>query len=461
MSKLSFPEGFVWGAATSSYQIEGAAQADGKGKSNWDVFSHTPGNTVNGDTGDMACDHYNRWPEDIQLMRSLGLDSYRFSIAWPRIFPEGRGTVNQKGLDFYSRLIDGLLEAGITPLATLHHWDYPWALESEGGWRERAMVDRFAEYTDVVTQALGDRVKRWATHNEPSIFAFLGHWVGFHSPGMRDFTAALKVSHHLLLSHGMAVPIVRANVADAKVGIVLNINHTVPVSGEADDYERYRLTDGVRHRWFMDPVFGRDYPGDVIKQAIKEGYIKTPDLDGTVQEGDMEKIAVATDFLGLNYYSRDIPPPFNTLRDMESNREAVVGVHPESQETTKMGWDVYPAGMYKMLSRVYWDYMPKNIYITENGGSFEDHLTEDGAVKDPRRLKYVKEHLSQVHRAIQSGIPVRGYYVWSLLDNFEWGMGYSERFGVVHVDFETQKRTPKDSALWYRDVIAANAIVNS
>ena len=460
MSKLSFPEGFVWGAATSSYQIEGATRADGRGEANWDVFSHISGNILNGDTGDVACDHYNRWREDIGLMRSIGLNSYRFSIAWSRIFPDGDGKVNQKGLDFYSRLIDGLLEAGITPLITLYHWDYPWVLENEGAWRERPIVDKFAHYTDVVSRAYGDRAQRWATHNEPAVAAYLGHWNGVHSPGKKDFGAALRAAHHLLLSHGTAVPIIRANVPDAQVGIVLNINHTIPVSDSDQDYARYRFVDGYRYRMFLDPIFGRGYPPDVINKALNEGCIKTPDLDGAIQDGDMEKIATPIDFLGINFYRRDIAPPYDTILELEDNSTQFVNHHPDCKETTGMGWDIYPEGLFKTLSRVHWDYMPKSIYITENGASFTDTVTADGQIRDARRLNYIKDHLAQIHRAIQTGIPVDGYYVWSLIDNFEWAKGYSQRFGIVHVDFETQKRTPKDSALWYKQVIAANAVVN-
>ncbi len=451
MSHLIFPDNFIWGAATSSYQIEGAWNEDGKGESIWDRFSHTPDNIEDASNGDVACDHYHRWPEDIALMQSLNLQAYRFSIAWPRILPQGRGAINQAGLDFYSRLVDGLLEAGITPLATLYHWDLPQALQDEGGWPERSTAEAFVEYADIVTRHLGDRVTRWITHNEPWVIAFLGHQIGEHAPGWQNWPAAIKASHHLLLSHGWAVPVIRRNSPKAEVGITLNLLPTYPASPSAADANKTRFFDGYMNRWFLDPLYGRHYPADMVAEYTAQGYL--PEGLAFIQPGDLETIAVKTDFLGINYYTRSL------LRDEQAtdNLPPTRSLAPQS-EWTEMGWEVYPDGLFDLLCRLHFDYQPPKLYITENGASYSDGPDAEGHIHDQRRLDYLRDHLTAAHRAIQTGVPLVGYFIWSLMDNFEWARGYKQRFGMVWVDYETLARTPKASALWYKTVIEGNGL---
>jgi len=444
-SQLIFPKGFVWGAATASYQIEGAWDQEGKGESIWDRFSHTPGNVENGDTGDVACDHYHRWLEDVALMKELGLDAYRFSISWPRILPEGRGDINQAGIDFYSRLVDALLDAGIVPYATLYHWDLPQALQDEGGWPLRRIVEAFTEFMDVASRALGDRVKHWITLNEPWVSAFIGYREGRHAPGHTDLGEALAASHHLLLSHGLAVPVIRANCPDADVGIALNLTPQEPASLSAADRKESTWVDGYINRWFLDPLVGRGYPQDIVNSFGNEMEF--------VQTGDLDSIAIPVDFLGVNYYTRGIAR--STDIDEADNEPCTVI---PSDEITAMDWEVYPLGIYNILGRLHFDYAFPAIYITENGAAFPDEVGPDGRVDDPARLAYIKRHLEMVHKAINIGVPVKGYFAWSLLDNFEWGFGYSKRFGIVYVDYQTQQRTPKFSASWYREVIRRNGI---
>jgi beta-glucosidase len=449
---ISFPSNFFWGAATASYQIEGAWNEDGKGESIWDRFSHTPGKIANGDTGDVACDHYHRWQEDIRLMQAIGLNAYRFSLAWPRILPDGRGKINQAGLDFYSRLVDGLLAAGITPFVTLYHWDLPQALQDEGGWAARSTARAFADYTDVATRRLGDRVKHWITLNEPSVSAIVGHLFGEQAPGFRDPAMTLVVSHHLLLSHGWALPVIRQNSPGAQVGLSLNVNWTVPASPSAADYDAFRQSNGMWVRWYFDPLYGRHYPADMVADAIKRGYLPQEGLT-FVKENDLEAIAAPTDFLGLNYYTRFLA----RSQDMpeEQNLSPTVFQAPRNDaDWFDMGWEVYPEGLFRVLSWLYFHYQPPKIYITENGCSYSDSPDKDGRVHDQRRIRYLSSHIDAAQRAIQAGIPLEGYFVWSLLDNFEWGHGYSQRFGLVWVDYQNQKRILKDSALWYKQVIA-------
>jgi len=452
MAEVRFPEGFLWGAATAAYQIEGAVFEDGRGESIWDRFAHTPGKTFQGHTGDVACDHYHRYREDVALMRDLGLRSYRFSIAWPRVMPRGGGRVNEPGLDFYEGLVDELLGAGILPMATLYHWDLPQALQDAGGWPARATAEAFVAYADVVSQALGDRVKYWITHNEPMVVSVLGYFEGRHAPGIKDPAAALAASHHLLLSHGWAVPIIRRNSPESEVGITLNLSPAVPASPSAADFRAYRHLDGFINRWFLDPLYGRHYPADIVAHHIAEGALP-PEGMVCVQDGDLEAIAVLTDFLGINYYTRwvlrseDIPESENAPRTIFADGEK-----------TDFDWEVYPDGLYEILSRVHFEYQPPKLYVTENGASYGDAPGPDGRVHDQRRLDYLHEHFMAAYRAIQCGVPLGGYFVWTLLDNFEWAEGYSQRFGIVWVDFETQQRIPKDSALWYKDVIAQNSL---
>lgn len=451
MPTFQFPEKFIWGTATSSYQIEGGWNEDGKSESIWDRFTHTPGKIEDRTTGDEACDHYHRWPEDIALMKSLHMQAYRFSIAWPRILPNGVGQKNQKGLDFYSRLVDGLLAAGITPFVTLYHWDLPQVLQDQGGWPERFMVDAFAEYTEVVSRHLGDRVKNWMPHNEPWVAAFLGYQFGQHAPGLTDPAAALRAAHHLLLSHGRAVSIIRANSPQAEVGMVLNMNLTYPASPSHADYQAARFHDGFLNRWFLDPLVGRQYPADMVA-AFSEAL---PDGLDFVHPGDYEVISTHTDFLGINYYSRSV----NRDESVTDNLPRVID--PLVNEHTDIGWEVYPDGLFDLLTRLHTDYRVPKIYITENGASYGDGPVGNGEsgsarVPDSRRLNYLRDHFSAAHRAIQIGVPLAGYFAWSFMDNFEWAKGFSQRFGIVWVDYETQQRLPKDSALWYSQVIAQN-----
>ncbi len=451
---LKFPEGFVWGAATASYQIEGAWNADGKGESVWDRFTHTPGTIQDGRTGDVACDHYHRWRDDVALMKALGLRAYRFSIAWPRILPQGWGKVNPSGLDFYDRLVDGLLGAGITPFATLYHWDLPQALQEKGGWPARMAAEAFIEYADVISRRLGDRVNYWLTHNEPAVVAFVGYVDGKHAPGIQNnWLASFQAAHHLLLSHGWAVPVLRRNSAGCKVGIALNPQWALPASPSAADYDAFRYFDGYYNRWFLDPIYGRGYPADVIADHTRLGHLP-PEGMTFIQRGDLDSIAAPTDFLGLNYYTRTVAR--SAIPEAE-NLPATVARAPRS-EWTEVGWESHPDSLRYLLYRLYFDYQPRQIYITENGASYADGPDAAGRVHDPRRILYLRDHLAMAHRAIQNDVPLAGYFVWSLLDNFEWSLGYTQRFGIVWVDYQTQQRIVKDSGQWYAQVIGRNGL---
>jgi len=441
----AFPPDFIWGAATSAYQIEGAWDEEGKGESIWDRFCHTPGKIDNGDTGDVACDHYHRWREDVALMAEIGLRAYRFSMAWPRLLPKGREQVNQPGLDFYDRLVDALLEAGIEPFVTLYHWDLPQALQDEGGWPARATAETFVEYADLASRTLGDRVRHWTTLNEPFVSAFVGYLEGRHAPGHTDLDEALAAAHHLLLAHGWAVPVIRSNSPEAQVGIVLNLIPYIPASPSVADRAAAWQQDGVVNRWFLDPLSARGYPPDIVQH-----YGRTMDF---VQAGDMEAIAAPLDFLGVNYYTRGI------ARSSEVSENAPRTVFP-NPEKTEMGWEVYPEGLYQVLGRLHFDYGFPSLYVTENGAAYPDQIGPDGRVDDAPRVAYLKAHFAQAAKAITAGVPLRGHFVWSLMDNFEWAHGYSKRFGLIYVDYRTQRRILKASAHWYRRVIAANAVVD-
>jgi len=445
MATYPFPEGFAWGAATASYQVEGAVAEDGRGESIWDRFSHTPGKVENGDTGDVADDHYHRWPQDVEIMQSLGLNAYRFSIAWPRVIPDGLGAVNEAGLDFYERLVDRLLAAGIEPYVTLYHWDLPQALQDRGGWPNRDAVSWFADYVAVVSNRLGDRVHHWITHNEPFVAAFAGYGSGELAPGIRDPKAALLAAHHLLLSHGQAVPILRANGnGSTQVGITLNLTWAEPASERPADVEAARRQDGFVNRYFLDPLFKGAYPADMLAYFGAQAP--------RIEPGDLLQISVPVDFLGVNYYTRAV-----VADDPNAAYLRLRTVRPPYSEYTEMGWEVYPEGLYKLLRRLHEEYRPRALYITENGCALADR-PEDGRVHDPRRISYLREHLIQVQRAIQEGVPLQGYFVWSLLDNFEWAHGYAKRFGIVYVDYATQARILKDSALFYRQVAQTNGV---
>jgi beta-glucosidase len=440
-----FPPGFVWGAATSAYQIEGAADEDGRGTSIWDTFSHTPGMTEDGGTGDVACDHYHRLAEDLDLMRSLGLGAYRFSVAWPRIQPTGSGPANARGLDFYDRLVDGLLERGIEPWLTLFHWDLPQALEDAGGWPDRAVVGRFADYTAILAERFGDRVRNWLTLNEPWCISMLGYGEGRHAPGIQDWNAALRAAHHTHLAHRAAVDVIRAASPEARIGIALNLHHVEPASGTDADRAAARLHDGTANRWFLDPVMGRGYPRDVAAAC-------EPILEG-VDVAELDRGSPPIDVLGLNYYTRHVA---RAPRDGEAIEGPVAAVVIRGDlPITEMGWEVHPEGLQWLLERIHREYAPPSIVITENGAAFVDEVAADGSVNDDERVAYYRDHVSATAQAIEAGVPVEAYFAWSLLDNFEWGFGYTKRFGIVRVDYDTQRRTVKASGAWYRNLVAA------
>ena len=438
---MHFPKGFLWGAATAAYQIEGSPLADGAGASIWHRFSHTPGTTLNGDTGDVACDHYHRWQEDIEWMRRLGLNAYRFSVAWGRVLPTGRGAVNHKGLDFYKRLVDGLLGVGITPMITLYHWDLPAELQDMGGWANRDCAKWFADYACLMFRALGDRVHLWATLNEPWVVMALGYLWGQHAPGIRDIGAAAKAGHHMLLGHGKAVQALRGlGLPNAQIGIVTNLGPQQPASDSPQDQMVAALWHNFINRYFLDPIFRGEYP-DTVLNFIGEFAPK-------VAPDDMQTISAPIDFLGVNYYTR------NVLAYDASDPIGSRTVHQAGKLHTEMGWEVYPEGLYEILKWVHEEYGAIPLYITENGAAFPDAPDAHGEVDDPLRVDYIRTHLEQAHRALQEGIPLRGYFYWSLMDNFEWAFGYSKRFGLLYVDFETQRRTMKASGRWYAEFIA-------
>ena len=427
---------FTWGVATSSYQIEGAATAGGRGPSIWDTFSRVPGAVINGDSGDVACDHYHRYNEDLDLIKWLGVNAYRFSIAWPRIFPQGAGSPNQAGIDFYDRLIDGALERGITPWPTLYHWDLPQALEDKGGWNSRATSERFAEYAHLMAEKFGDRVKNWTTLNEPFCSAWLGYLYGVMAPGIKDLQTAINASHHLLLGHGLATQAIRSVASDLRVGIVLNLTPAIPLNEKDELAAKY--ADGFDNRWYADPVFKGSYPQDIV-----EGFGK----EVPIHAGDMQSISAPLDFLGINFYTRQTVTLDGSAKPLPYRPVMVDGV-----ERTAMGWEVHPESLTNIIMRVHRDYAPKEIYITENGSAWDDSVIND-KVDDPHRVSYLERHLDAMLAAKAQGAPVNGYFAWSLMDNFEWAYGYSKRFGIVYVEYETQKRIPKSSAYYYRERI--------
>lgn len=439
---ISFSKDFIWGAATSAYQIEGAWNVDGKGESIWDRFTHTPGKIKNNDNGDIAADHYHRYQEDVDLMKAIGLRAYRFSIAWSRILPSGRGQENPAGLDFYDHLVDTLLEAGIQPYITLYHYDLPQALQDGGGWTKRNSVDAFVEYADVTSRRLGDRVTAWATLNEPNVSAQSGYMNGNHAPGHRNFQESLVVSHHLLLAHARALPVLRQNSPQAQVGIVLVPTPFFPASPSVYDRGEAWFDDGIVNRWYLNPLTGRGYPEDVIKKlSLSMDF---------VQSGDLDEIATPIDFLGVNYYTRAIVRGKSFPAEKNLPPTLFAG-----NEKTEMGWEVYPQGLFELLCRLHFEYNFPAYYITENGAATNDQPAADGQVHDPERISYLERHFTQAARAVQAGVPLGGYFVWSLMDNFEWAEGYTKRFGLIYIDYATQKRLMKDSALWYRDWIAS------
>ncbi|WP_435057948.1 GH1 family beta-glucosidase [Streptomyces sp. bgisy060] len=440
----AFPPAFTWGTATSAYQIEGAVAEDGRGPSIWDTFSHTPGAVDNGDHGDTACDHYHRWPTDIALMKELGTDAYRLSVAWPRIVPGGDGPVNAAGLDFYDRLVDALLDAGITPNVTLYHWDLPQALQDRaeahrGGWTERATAEHFARYASLVAERLGDRVTQWATLNEPLCSAWIGHLEGRMAPGYTDLTAAVRASYHLLLGHGLAVRALRSAVPGAQIGLVTNHSTVEPASSRPEDVAAAARADGHTNRWWLDPVYGRGFPTD-----MRELY----GIDLPEREGDADLIAAPLDWHGLNYYF-----PVTVADDPTGPVPYAREVRLPDVPRTGMDWQVDAGGLEAFLLRLTEEYGVRRLYVTENGSAFPDTVGPDGVVADPDRARYLEQHLAACARALRKGAPLAGYYAWSLLDNFEWAYGYDKRFGLVHVDYATQQRTVKASGRRYADVI--------
>jgi beta-glucosidase len=445
MGTLTFPRDFVWGAATASYQLEGGVKADGRGETIWDRFSHTPGAIRTGEVGDVACDHHGRYAQDVALIHDLGHRGYRFSIAWSRLFPEGTGKLNPKGLGFYERLVDELLEKGITPFVTLYHWDLPQALQDLGGWGNRDTADRYAEYAAAAFEALGDRVKHWITHNEPWCTAYLGYSTGIHAPGLKDFGLAVRATHHLLLSHAKAVARFRQMNLGGSIGITLNLWPMYPASDSARDAEAVRAADGHYNRWFLDPVFRGTYPEDTLAQFREKGF------GPEIAPGDMDVLAKASvDFLGVNYYNRHIVAHSDSARFGFESRK------PEKAKFTDMGWEVFPEGLYALLARLDRDFGHPVLYVTENGMACKDDRRVDGRIEDDDRIAYLRDHFAQVHRLIQSGVRLRGYFVWTLMDCFEWHDGFSRKFGLVHMDPKTLVRTPKKSALWFRDMIRAD-----
>ena len=432
-----FPADFVWGAATSSYQIEGAVTEDGRGESIWDRFCTVSGAITDGTDGTVACDHYHRYPDDVALMSRLNLNAYRFSIAWPRIMPAGRGKVNTAGLDFYDRLVDSLLAAGIQPHPTLYHWDLPQVLEDEGGWPVRATAEAFADFAEVVAGRLGDRVSNWMTLNEPYCSANLGYLTGEHAPGRSSLPDSLAAAHHLLVGHGLAMERVRAAIPGASVGIVLNFTPVTPIGSSPAAVDRQRIVDDVSNHWYTDPIGGLGYPQYTVDRL---GWAQDEVLDG-----DMELIARPIDMLGINFYTRQMIG-------------ALEGERPGRGALTAMGWEVHPPALGDLLRGLHKAHNFPRYFITENGAAMPDADVVDGRVIDNDRLEYIAGHLAQVHQAMEDGVPVEGYFAWSLLDNFEWAHGYGPKFGLVAVDMETQHRTPKKSALWYAEVAKSGEI---
>lgn len=451
MPKKTFPADFLWGTASSSFQIEGTEAGDGRGDSIWDEFCRQPGKIADGSDGKRACEHYKRWPEDVAMMARLGAKAYRFSIAWPRIFPDGRGQLNAKGMDFYKRLVDGLLEKSIAPWVTLYHWDLPQALENKGGWRNRDTAYAFADYAEAVVKHLGDRVGHWITHNEPWCVAVLGHRTGEHAPGLQNPLAAIQTAHHVLLSHGLAMPRIRSQAPKATAGITLNLNPAYPANPDRpEDIEATRWFDGDFNRWYLDPVFYARYPEDMMRAYEKQKYLSSKDW-AFIQSEDLKQIAQPIDFLGVNYYSRAV------LGDRGPQE---IQAQKDPLRYTAMGWEIYPEGLTDLMLRLHKEYPAKAYYITENGAAYPDLIDPKGEVHDPHRVRYYARHAEQMARICEQGVPLKGYFAWSIMDNFEWAHGYAKRFGLVYVDYPTQRRIPKSSFKWLQETIATNQVID-
>lgn len=442
MKRSDFPEDFLWGTATAAYQIEGAHNADGKGPNIWDTFCQVPGAIENGDRGDDSCDHYYRWESDLELMEKLGTNAYRFSTSWSRVLPEGRGRVNQAGIDFYKRLVDRLLEMGLQPALTLYHWDLPQALQDLGGWGNRDVCKWYRDYTELIFKTLSDRVALWFTHNEPWVVSWAGHYQGRHAPGKKDPALAIQVSHNLLLSHAMAVRTFKEGYqrGSSKIGAVLNLYPVEPADDRNESAAAAKLADGIHNRWFLDPLYKGSYPADVLSFFDSKGwkFHQAPE--------DLDEIhAYPGDFLGVNYYFRK-----TVIEDRTNIALPWKEVLPPGAQSTEMGWEVHAKGMTDLLSRIRDDYAPAEMYITENGAAFPDKTVEDGIIADEDRRKFIEDHFEEALTCIRAGIPLKGFFVWSFFDNFEWARGYSKRFGLFGIDYKTQRRIPKKSALWYK-----------
>ncbi|CAH0120587.1 Beta-glucosidase [Paenibacillus sp. CECT 9249] len=438
MALVQFPKDFVWGAATAAYQIEGAHNEDGRGMSIWDTFSGTPGKVYNGDNGNIACDSYHRYEEDVELLKDLGVRAYRFSVAWPRIYPQGRGEINPKGLEFYHKFVDRLLANGIEPMCTLYHWDLPQALQDEGGWDNRATIDAYVDYAETMFRSFAGKIKKWITFNEPWCISILSNLLGEHAPGYRDFQLALNVGHHVLVAHGETVKRFRALGVEGEIGIAPNTEWFEPYSAKPEDAAACDRRNAYFNGWFIEPLFKGEYP------AIASDWYKKAGFEPPVRNGDMETIRQPIDFLGINYYTGGVGRKGD---DDPLGFEAVdVGF-----DKTDIGWNIYPQGLLNVLNWIRNEYGGIPIYITENGACYDD-VKAEGGIRDAKRIDYIKKHLIQLNRAIESGVNVKGYMLWSLMDNFEWAWGYSKRFGLVHVDFRTLERTKKDSYYWYKKI---------
>jgi beta-glucosidase len=445
MAITSFPKDFLWGVSSSAYQIEGAWNEDGKGPSVWDWFSHLPGKVANNENGDVACDHYHRWKEDLDLLRDLGVGAYRFSISWPRVLPAGRGAANAKGLDFYDRLVDGLLKRGIEPFPTLFHYDLPLALHEKGGWPNRDTASAFGEYAKILAERLGDRVNWWITLNEPMVVAMVGHLMGKHAPGWKNPRAMTRTAHTLLLAHGEAVRAIRsAAKRRTRIGIALNLSPVYPARDRETDRRAAAAFDEVSNRMYLDPILRGAYPPDLWKRFGP--------FAPSVKDGDMARIAEPIDFLGVNYYDRVVVSGSRLIPFLGGRI-----IRPKDGEFSEM-WEIYPPGLGRLLERIWQDYHPPVILVTENGMPGREIPASDGKVHDPARISYLHRHLAVLQDVLKKQIPVKGYFVWSLTDNFEWALGYAMRFGLVHVDFSSQRRIPKDSFRWYSQVIRRNGL---
>ncbi|MBU7594331.1 GH1 family beta-glucosidase [Metabacillus halosaccharovorans] len=440
MAIIEFPKEMRWGAATAAYQIEGAANEDGRGLSIWDTFAKTPGKVLNGDNGDVACDSYHRYEEDISLMKELGIDIYRFSVSWPRIFPNGTGEINEKGLQFYRDFVDALVANGIEPMCTLYHWDLPQALQDKGGWDSRETVDAFADYAELMFKEFNGKIKKWITINEPWCVSFLSNYIGAHAPGNQNLQLATTISHHLLLAHGKAVSRFRDRGYEGEIGYAPNTEWNEPFSSRQEDIDACNRATGWFVEWFFDPVFKGSYPQFMVEWFEKKG-VTVP-----IQDGDMAIINQEIDFVGINYYTGSVTRYKENDGLLDAEKVDI------GYEKTDFDWNIYPEGFYKVLTKINDQYGSVPIYITENGACYNDGV-ENGRVKDQRRIDYLKQHLTSLKRAIDSGVNIKGYLTWSLLDNFEWAEGYDKRFGIIHVDFNTLERTKKDSYYWYKQTV--------